>query len=254
MTCVSLLPLLLQVSPTPFFLGNAMQLFLQDSTGQATCNLTMGKQCTPNPDSTCTAVSRYLNAPSNLPESSMDCRPFLSSAVAVGFQSLQDNVSVCIKSLQRLPSTVVSPGGLGWSSQCISQGIACECNCSRTSLHLHCMHLVEARVSRAVAKKSCMPLLPACMQSQKQTNNHLVIDNCMYLSCILDALFCLSSLERSAQTVPSVACASLQAYDTSLPALACFQAAFICHLFFSNVHACTPWQRMQQQSAMLIPS
>lgn len=87
---------------------NAMQLFLQDSTGQATCNLTMGKQCTPNPDGTCTAVSRYLNAPSNLPESSMDCRPFLSSAVAVGFQSLQDNVSVCIQSLKRLPSTVVA--------------------------------------------------------------------------------------------------------------------------------------------------
>lgn len=87
-----------------------LQLFLQNSAGYATCNLTIGRTCSLNPDHTCTAASRFQNAPSNLPESSMDCRPFLASAVAIGFQTLKDNLTVCIGSLQRLPSTVVTEG------------------------------------------------------------------------------------------------------------------------------------------------
>lgn len=91
-----------------------MQVILQDSIGRATCNLTMGKPngqpcINPNPDGTCYSTSWFLNAPSNLPESSMDCRPALSSAVAVGFQSLQDGVTVCLSGLHRLPSTVITP-------------------------------------------------------------------------------------------------------------------------------------------------
>ena len=89
---------------------NSVQLILQNSTGYATCSLAIGKYCSPNPDGTCTATSRFQNAPSNLNESSMDCQPFLSSAAAIGFQTLQDNLTLCIGGLQRLPSTVVAEG------------------------------------------------------------------------------------------------------------------------------------------------
>nr|QOL01294.1 putative extracellular protein TR9_095 [Trebouxia lynnae] len=86
----------------------SVQLILQDSSGHATCNLTIGKVCSPNGDNTCTAASYFSNAPSNLAESSMDCRRFLSPAVAIGFRTLQDNLTLCIEALQRLPSTVVA--------------------------------------------------------------------------------------------------------------------------------------------------